>query len=128
MQFCYLAVIPAEDGQQVAGEVVLIRVRKAADDGTIDSNVGGILRVTGVDKDISRVHVCVEETVAKNLREKNLHAALPKQFEVGALRPQGIEVSNRYAGDALHGKDIPAGVIPVNLRYVDQFVAFEIAP
>ena len=121
-------IIPAEDTEKVAGQIVLVRVAKAADNGAVHRDVGGVGWVCSIDKNIARMHVRVKEAVAKHLGEENLYTAFTQYFEVGTFGSQCLHVRNWNPADALHGEYIAAGVVPIHLGYIDQITVFEIAP
>ena len=124
----HLAVVAPENAQQVAGQVVLVRVAEAADDGAIHRDISRVRRVGGIHEDIARVHVGVEEAVAEHLGKKDLHAALGQQLEVGAPGLQLFHVGDRDTGDAFHDEYVATGVVPVHLGHINQFAVLEIAP
>ena len=51
-----------------------------------------------------------------------------EQLQVGAALPQGVQVGDRDAMDALHDVDVAARVGPVHLRHVDQPAVGKIPP
>jgi len=61
-------VVAAEEGEEILREVVLVDRGQRAHDAEIERDV---LAVRG-NQDIARVHVGMEEAVAKHLRKKNL--------------------------------------------------------
>src|SRR5690554_3058181 len=127
VQLGHLAVIPAEERQQVAGQVAFIVRGQGSDNAEIDGNVFGIRRVGNVHKDVARVHVGVEEAVPEHLGEKDLHAFLGQHFHVHAGISQSVHIGNGNAVDALHHQYGLAGVIPVDEGDVDQLGVFEVA-
>ena len=127
MQFGHLAVVAAEYAEQVAREVVLIGVAETANNGAVYRNISGVRRVGGIYKNIAGVHVSVKKTVAKNLGEKDFYTAFSQQFQISSARLQFRHIGDWYAADALHDKNVAAGIVPVNLRHMQQFAVFKVA-
>ena len=71
VQLRHLAIVSLEDGQQVAGQILLVVPAQTADDGAVYGDVlGGAFIIRKCHKDIARVHVGVEEVVLKHLSKK----------------------------------------------------------
>ena len=81
----------------------------------------------GGDQDVARVHVGVEEAVAKHLREENLHARARQLLDVDALLAQRRDLRDRRAVHALHHHHLGRAVVPVHLRHQQQRRVREIA-
>ncbi len=128
VQLRHLAVVALEEGHQVARQVILVFRCEAADDAEVHCDVLRVPRLLGADEDVAGVHVCMEEAVAEDLGEENLHAAFGELLHVGALFGQPGHVGDRHAVDALHHQYLRAAVIPVDLRHVEQRRILEVAP
>jgi hypothetical protein len=127
VQLRHTAVVALEEGKQVARQIVLVLGREAADDAAVDRDVLRAPRVHGADENIAGVHVGVEEAVAEHLGEENLHATLGQHLHVGTLVGQGRQVGDLHPVDALHHQHFGAAPVPVDLRYIQQRRAFEVA-
>ena len=127
MQLRHFTVVAAENSEQIATQVILVRVRQAADDGAVHADIGWVGRIGGVHKDVARMHVGMKEAVLKHLGEKNLHAAFAQQLQVGTPGTQRLNIGDGNARYTLHGQHVAAGVVPVNLGYIEQLVVLEIA-
>jgi len=63
---------------------------------------------------LARMHVGVEEIVAEHLREENFHAVLREPREIGAARPELLELADDDAVDPLHHHDVRPAEIPIH--------------
>src|SRR5690554_6057769 len=95
MQLGHLAVIPAEEREQVAGQVALVVWRQGTHNAEIDGDVFRVGRVGDVDKNVARVHVGVEEAVPEHLGEENLHTFFASTF---MLTPAACRLSTSAMG------------------------------
>ncbi|MNG66468.1 hypothetical protein D3C79_247570 [compost metagenome] len=79
------------------------------------------------DKNITGMHVRMEEAIAEHLGKEHLNPAFGQQFHVGALLFQRWNIRNRNSVDALHDQHAFAAVIGVNLRHIQHRATVEIA-
>ncbi len=127
VQLGYAAVITVEKGVEVLRQIALVGVQQRADDAEVHRQVGRVVRVGSIDEDVARVHVGVEEVVLEHLGEEDLHPALGQQLQVHIAFAQGGDVGYRNAADALHHDNAAAGVVPDDLRDVQQVAVLEVA-
>jgi hypothetical protein len=123
----HAAIVAVEKGQKIFGQVVLIARRQGADDAEVHGRIARIFRVVHLYEDIARMHVGMEEIVAKHLREEYLHAVLRKPADIRTARPQLLEIVDDDAVNALHDHDVDAAVVPVDLGHVEQRGARKVA-
>ncbi len=127
MQLGDAVVVAVEEREEVLGEVALVLRAQRADDAEVDGGVFRVLRVVDQHEDIARVHVGMEEVVAKHLREKNLHAVFRELLDVGPGGAQRLHVADRRAEDALLHQHLGPAVVPVDLGHVQHVRVFEVA-
>ena len=79
------AIVAVEEGNKVLSQIALVFTVERTHNAKIDGDIFGVFRVFGRNKDIARVHVCMEKTVAKYLSEEYFHTALGQFFHIGIL-------------------------------------------
>ena len=126
MQARHLAVVAVEEGEQIAGQVVLVAIGELADDGAIECDVARALGVGHIHEDVAGMHVGVKEVVDEHLVEEGLHPAPGQDFEIDALRIEPVEVAHGHAVDALQHQHVGAGELVVDLGDVEQFRGGEV--
>ena len=104
----------------------MIFTGKATHNAAVDGDVLRVFWVVAVNKDIARVHIRMEEVVAKYLGKEKLNAALSELFQVGAPGNQGVQIGNRDAANTLLHHDMTTGKGPVDRRYKQQWGVFKI--
>ena len=109
------AVVAVEEGEQVLRQITLVDGAERAHNAEVDRAVLAAWR----DEDVARMHVGVEEAVAKRLSEKYLDSVVREFFAVDAGRVNLIDAANRNAVDPLHHHHIAPGVLPINFRHMD---------
>src|SRR5690606_35303857 len=122
----YLAVIPAEEGQQVTGQIALVVGGQGADDTEVDGNVLRVGGIADIDKDIARMHVGMEKTVAEYLGKEDLHPFFRQYLHIDARLFERGYVGNRNPVNAFHHQHRFVGVVPVDEGDVDQRGVLEI--
>ena len=128
MQLRHPAVVAVEEGEEVLGEVALVLLRQAAHDAEIHRDVARPIGMGAIDEDVARMHVGVEEVVAHQLGEEDLHPALGERPQIDAGGAQRIDVADRDPRDPLHHHHPAPRVLPVHFRHVEQIGALEVAP
>ncbi len=78
------------------------------------------------DKNIARMHIRMEEAVAEDLGEEDLHATFCQQLHINAMTLQRGYVWNRNAVDALHHHHGFAAVIGIDFRHIEHAAIFKI--
>ena len=78
MELRYFAVIAVKECNKVFCQVSLIFLIQRAHNTKINGDVLRVIRMFAANKDISRMHVCMEEAIAENLRKKHLDATFSK--------------------------------------------------
>ena len=76
MKLSHLPVITIKESDKVLSEIALIFFIQRTNNTAVDTNILRIVRMLTADKNITRVHICMEETVAENLSEEDLNATL----------------------------------------------------
>ncbi len=79
MCFCHTLVIASEKRQEILRQIIFIKIVERADYPKIQCDVTTERGGVGGYQNISRVHIRMKETIAKNLREENRHA-IARQF------------------------------------------------
>ncbi len=128
MQLGDTVVVALEEGQEVLRQITLVAAGQGTDNAEIHGHVAGALGIDHIHKDIPGMHIRMEEIVLEHLGEKDLHAILSEQLDVGTALPESLHVADRDARDALHGEHVAAAVVPVYFRHVEHVGALEIAP
>ena len=88
VQLRHPPVVAVEKGQQILGEISLVLGGQGPDDAEVHRDVAP----ARLHEDIAGVHVGVEEVVAKDLGEEDLHPAFPQQAHA---HPLGLEGTRR---------------------------------
>ena len=127
MQLGHPAVVALEEGQEVLCQVALVMVGERADDAEVQRDVAIEVVRPVAHQDVARVHVGVEETIAEDLREEDLHPVTRELFQVDAGRAHAVELADGDALDPLHHQHVAAAVVPVHLRDAQQRGALEVA-
>ena len=84
--------------------------------------------MTARDENIARVHIGMEEAVAKHLSKEDFNAPFGELFHIGALVEQGRHIGHGQTADALHDHHLVPTPVPVNLGHIEQRRVFEITP
>ena len=123
MRHRHRLVIAIEKRGEIAGEIIFILVGKRTHDAEIDAGINAVLQ----HKNIAGMHVGMEKTIAKHLREKYFHAVRRESGDIDAVRPQLREVIDRQKIHALEHQRIAVGVIEIHFRHVKQCAVGKIA-
>ncbi|CSA84967.1 Uncharacterised protein [Vibrio cholerae] len=74
MQLRYAAIVTIEEGEEVFGQIALIFAIQCPDYAAVQTNPLRVFRMVRIDEHVTRMHIRMEETVAKHLGEKHTHA------------------------------------------------------
>src|SRR5436190_24128680 len=89
------AIVASEEREKVLREIAFVRVRQRSHDAEVERDVFALVRRVGRDENVSRMHVGVEEAVAKHLGEENLDTGARELLNVDALHDEPVDLSNR---------------------------------
>ena len=127
MQLGYALVIAAKKCREVLRQIIFIDFGQGAHDTEIQRHVTTKGGRVGADLDIARVHVGMEEAIAKHLGKKQGHAIFGKLWDVDTGLAQSFGMADGNAIHALHDQDIGAAIFPNHLWDQDQVQALHIA-
>ena len=102
-------------------------VGECADDTEVQRNVAIEIVRPDAHQDVARVHVGVEEAIAEDLREENLHAIARELFQIDAGGAHAVELADGDTVDPLHHQHVAPAVVPVHLRDAQQRGTLEVA-
>src|SRR5438552_5899664 len=120
-------IVTAKEREKVLREIALVRVRQRSHDAEVERDVFALVRRVGRDEDVSRMHVGVEEAVAKNLGEENLDTGARELLNVDALHDEPVDLGNRRSLHLLHDHYFAAAPVPEDLGHEKQRRVEEIA-
>ena len=99
-------VVAPEEGGEVLRQVLFVELGQGPDDAEIQRDIApeGVGRQA--DLDVARMHIGMEEPVAKDLREEDGHT-ISRQFgDIHPSRPQALDLVDRNALHSLHHDDV----------------------
>ena len=112
-----LIVAGDEAEQNLGEEAALLRPEPAH-----DAEVDGDQPALGVDEQIARMHVGVEEAVAQRVAQETLDHLVAERRQVVALGLERGMVVERRAVDPFHRQHFARGAVPVDRRHAEAFV------
>ena len=128
MQFSNAGIIAVKESVKVFRQIAFIFRRKRTNDTEIHRHVLRLVRVTWVNENIPRMHVRVEKVMPKHLGKKHFHPQFAQAFKTDIEGLQSRNIANGHTVNTFHHHDVLVGVIPMDFRYIQGWIALEIAP
>ena len=127
VQLGHAFVVAAKEGQEVLRQVFLVPVGQRADDAEIQRDVAAETARIQADHDVARVHVGMEEAVAKDLGEEDGDAVTRQLGDVDTGVAQALQLADGHAVHALHHHHRGSAEIPHHLGHQHQIEALHVA-
>ena len=127
VQLGHTLVVAPEKSTEVLRQILFVVFSERAHNAKVQGNVATHGFRLNTDLDIARVHVSMEKTIAKYLREKKRHAIFGQLGNVHARSAQGIHLTDGQALHALHDDDFGVTVIPIHLWNQNQIQTLHVS-
>ena len=85
MQFGDPSVVSSEEGQEIVGQIVFVKVRQGADDAEVQGDVVSKMGPSISNQDVAGMHIGVEKTITEDLGEENFDPFGRQLFERDAF-------------------------------------------
>ena len=127
VQFGHALVVAPEKSTEVLRQILFVVFSERAHNAEIKGNVTPQSFWLNADLNVARVHVRMEKTIAKYLREKKRHAIFGQLRNVHARSAQCIHLTDGQALHALHDDDFGVTVIPIHLWNQNQIQTLHVS-
>ena len=127
MQGSYALVIAAKERQEVLRQILFIELGQRAHNAKVQRDVAPKRGCIQAHHDVAGVHVRVEKSITKHLREKQGHAIARQLRDIHPRFAQSIHLTDGHALHALHHHHFGVAVIPENFWNQHQVQPLHIA-